>query len=123
QRLLELRALHREHGAQLGRRNLLLQERPDLLQRKTELLQRQDAVQPRQLPDAVIAVAGLRIDAGRLQQTELVVEPQLPPRDTGDLGKFADAKHFWRSPHWLRFRGARYAGLTLRQSQAGFFTP
>jgi hypothetical protein len=29
----------------------------------------------------------------RLQQAKLVVEPQLPPGDLRDLGKFADTKH------------------------------
>jgi hypothetical protein len=72
---------------------IVLQQRPDLLQRQAELLQRKNAVEPRQLPDAVVAIAGLGIDMGGLQQSELVVEPQLPCRDLRDLGKFTDPEH------------------------------
>src|SRR5262249_6740239 len=110
QRLLELRPLHRQHRAQLGRRNLLLQERPDLLQRKAELLQRQNAIQPRQLPDAVVAIAGLRVDARRLQEAELIVESQLPSRDPTDLGKFTDTKH----PALSRLVAARFRDALCR---------
>ena len=52
QRTLDLGRFMRQHAAQLGRRDLVLQQRADLLERQAELLQRQDAVQPRQLPDA-----------------------------------------------------------------------
>ena len=78
QRTLHLRPLQRQHGPQFGWRDLVLEQRPDLFQRQAELLQRENAVQPRQLPDAVIAIARLGIDMGGLQQSELVVEPQLP---------------------------------------------
>src|SRR6266404_1020672 len=93
QRPLHLRPLQRQHGAQFGWRYLVLQQRPDLLQRQAEFLERENAVQPRQLPDAVVAIAGLGIDMGGLQQSELVVEPQLPCRDPRNLGEFADSEH------------------------------
>ena len=93
QRTLHLRPLQRQHGPQFGWRDLVLQQWPDLLQRQAEFLQRENAVQPRQLPDAVVAIAGLGIDMGGLQQSELVVEPQLPARDLRDLGEFTDPEH------------------------------
>ena len=89
----ELGALQHQHAAQVGRRDLVFQQRADLLQRQAELLQREDAVEPGQLPDRVVAVPGLLIDMGRPQQAELVVEPQLPAGDLGDLREFADTEH------------------------------
>ncbi len=112
-----LRALHRQHGAQFGRRQLVLQQRADLLERKAEVLQREDAVQPRQLADAVVAIAGLRVGVGRLQQAELVVEPQLPSRDLRDLGKLTDAKHVLLP---ARLRQARDERLQVARHAVAF---
>jgi hypothetical protein len=62
-------------------------------QRQAEFLQRQYAVEPRQLPDRVVAIAGLMIDLSWLQQPKLIVEPQLASGDLGNLGEFTDSKH------------------------------
>jgi hypothetical protein len=54
---------------------------------------------------------------GGLQQSELVVEPQLPCRDLRDLGEFTDPEH--RTIFRLKPMTAPCA-LTPRQSQAVF---
>ena len=124
QHALDLGALERQHAAQLGRRDPVLQQRTDLLQRKAELLERQDAVQARQLPDAVEAVAGLRVGMRRLQHAELVVEAQLPGRDLGDLRELADAEHQEPSDAIAAPRSISVASgcsaLTRRQGQEEF---
>ena len=77
QRFLDLGALHHQHAAQLGGRNPVIEQRADLLERQAELLERENAVETRQLPDAVVSIAGLAVGARRLQQPKLAVEPKL----------------------------------------------
>jgi hypothetical protein len=71
----------------------VLEQRRDLLEGKAQLLQRQDAVQARQLADAVVALAALGIRACRAQQAELVVVPEQPARNLRDLGELTDPEH------------------------------
>src|SRR5262249_49152009 len=83
----------------------------------------QNAVEPRQLPHAVIAVPGLRIDPRRPQQADLVIEPQLPPRDLGDLRKFADTKHF-PLPHQVERVGTgATCPFDATSKSSGYFRP
>ena len=56
-----------EHATDLGDGNLVVQHARDLVEREAEVLQRQDAIEALQLAGAVIAIAGLGIDALRPQ--------------------------------------------------------
>jgi hypothetical protein len=56
-----------------------------------------------------------------LQQAELVVEPQLPPRDLCDLGKFTDAKYSGAASPLVRDVPLyRFDGTS---KSSGFFAP
>ena len=93
QRALQLGLTQHQHAADLARLHLVVHHLGDLLEGETQLLQRQDAVQPRQLAGAVIAVAAGGIDADRAEQADAVVVAQQAARHPGDLRKFPDPEH------------------------------
>src|SRR5215472_9529374 len=90
---LDLCLAELEHSAKL-RRGYLVGENPsDLVQREAEFLQGNDPIQLGELACAVVAVAGVRIDARRTQQPDGVIVAKHPDRDAAVASEVSDAEH------------------------------
>src|SRR5262249_8912963 len=74
-------------------RNLLLQHLGNVLQGEAQLFEGQDAVQTRQLPGAVGAIARVRVDEGGCEQPDFIIVLQQPLGHPRQLRKFPGEKH------------------------------
>src|SRR6202043_1041532 len=82
-----------QHPLQCLRIHAFLKSLRDPLQWKAEVLERKDAVQPRQLPDRVVAIAGFAIDMHGRQESKLVVVTKRRNRDLRQRGELTNLQH------------------------------
>lgn len=89
----ELGLAQTQHAPQFVRVDLLVEDRADLFQGEAEVLERNDAVEQGELVRRVEAVARVRVDPGRAQQSDGVVVAQHPDRHPPVPGEVSDGEH------------------------------
>ena len=82
-----------QHAAQRLGREVLGEQRGDLLEREPQVLEGDDPVQARELRGGVEAVAAGEVDAGRLEQADLVVVAQHLDGYARQAREVPDLKH------------------------------
>ena len=82
-----------QHPLHLLNRQVFVKQIADLVQRETQILQRQNTVQPGELIQAVISIAGETIGPGRFKEPHLGVKPQGFDGDVRQPGEVANLQH------------------------------
>jgi len=117
--ILNLGLLHPQHPANLRRRQVLVEQLRDLLQREAEVLQGENAVEPGQLVERVVAIAGEAIDLDGLEQPDFVVVTQRLHRHAADSRKVSDLDHAVRGSARRTVRPKNLlTGYTLQQRES-----
>src|SRR5215470_611393 len=92
-RLLDLGFTQGQHPPHLLGRGISGQQASDLFKREAKFFQNENAIEPGQLPRAVIAVPRLWVGEFGTEKTDLIVISQQAARDLGDLGEITNTKH------------------------------